>query len=105
MPIHKPIKQTPENLNEVAKEIDNAGAAIRGVAKAMKDGGFDALEVTNFDQLQRAIQYVGNFRHAVETALREAKRDRGDFGAGRCGGVDGNPIDKKPKGSNLNKRK
>jgi hypothetical protein len=79
MPLHKPVKQSAEQLRSVADDIAKKAAELQGLAEAMKESGFDALEITNYDQLRRAQEYVDNYAHAAKSAIRKAREARGDF--------------------------
>jgi acyl-CoA reductase-like NAD-dependent aldehyde dehydrogenase len=81
MPLHKPVKQNAQQLRQVADEIAKKAADLQALAMAMEESGFPELDVTNYDQLRRALEYVDNYGHAAKSAIRKAREARGDFGS------------------------
>ncbi len=79
MPLHKPVTQTAEQLKQVANDIQRQAQELHAFATGMELIGFASLDITNYDQLRRAQEYLDNYVHAAKTALRKARNQRGDF--------------------------
>jgi len=72
------------------------------VADSLEELGFPSIWAANDDQRKRALEYVDNFVHAIRTALRESREDRGDFRGGlsvvdKPRGPGGKKPSRKPK--------
>lgn len=79
MPLHKPVKQSAVQIRQVAEEIAKKVDELKALAVTMELSGFPELDVTNYDQLRRAQEYVDNYTHAAKSAIRKAREARGDF--------------------------
>jgi hypothetical protein len=79
MPLHRPVKQSADQLRRVADEIAKKAADLQAIAEAMKEADFRELEINNYDQLRRAQEYVDNYANAAKSAIRKAREARGDF--------------------------
>jgi uncharacterized protein YukE len=79
MPLHKPVKQNAEQMREVATDLAAGAADLQAICDGISQAGFTDLEVTHYDQLRRAREYVDNYVHAAKKALRDARESRGDF--------------------------
>jgi hypothetical protein len=80
--------QNRESLSKTAKAMKEQALLLEVVAAAMEDENFDLLQVTNYDQLRRGMEFLDNFCGAARAALRKARLERGDHHA---------PIPVKPK--------
>lgn len=49
--------------------------------ETVAEEGFEAIEVTHFDQCQRGLEYLNNYVAAVSSSLLASKQNRGDVGA------------------------
>lgn len=81
MPPKPKTAQSRETLARHASALERSAGLLRATIQMMADEGFDSLEVTNYDQMTRALLYVNNFASAASNALIEAQTDRGDFKA------------------------
>lgn len=77
----RPVPQTPEQMVSVANELQELGERLRLIASQIERHGFGTVGVTNHNQLTRAMEFIGNYTFAAHEALREARLQRGDFGA------------------------
>jgi len=77
----KPLtRQTIDQLRETAKMLARISARLDVEVVTAAEEGFEALEVTNFDQCQRGLEYLNNYVAAVSSASLAAKQNRGDAG-------------------------
>ena len=84
------IRYTPQNresLCKTAKAMKENALLLEVIAASMEDEKFDELQVTNYDQLRRGMEFLDNFCAAARAALRQARIERGDHHA---------PINGKP---------
>lgn len=72
--------QTVEQLKNTALTLQASADDIAATAALVAQHGFESLDVRNYDQCRRAMEYVENYTSAVKAALREARAARGDFG-------------------------
>ncbi len=82
-------KYTPQALKDLAKQLADDADWLAALAEQVESHGFESLSPTNADQMRRALGYTNNFAGAVREALRQARMERGDFGAFP-------PIEKEP---------
>lgn len=73
--------QSRESLAKTAKAMREQATLLEVVAASMQEDGFDLLQVTNYDQLQRGLAFLDNFCGAAKSALTAARLKRGDFHA------------------------
>lgn len=77
----KPVTQTVDNIRNMASAFAETASALEGLAAIAGVHGFDRIDVTNFDQARRAMEYAANYAAAVRTAINRARAERGDFAA------------------------
>jgi hypothetical protein len=80
MPTHVPVETNPENIRAIADELSRASADLLAAAEAIKEAGFDRLEVVNFGVLKKSVFGTRSYVKAVKDAIWNAREDRGDFG-------------------------
>ena len=100
MPTHKPVKQTLKQIRATAEQLERTALRLRSEADAAQAAGIPELMVTNFDQIDRAMDYAAKYVAAVETAIRQEQRRRGDFKGGSSEAVsDASAIKAKKPGT------
>ncbi|HRF01971.1 MAG TPA: hypothetical protein PLI18_15745 [Pirellulaceae bacterium] len=73
-------RQTIDQLRETAKVLARISSRLDAEVVTAAEEGFEALEVTNFDQCQRGLEYLNNYVAAVSSASLAAKQGRGEMG-------------------------
>lgn len=79
MPTYKPVKQTLKQIRATADQLEKIASRLRLEADAADSAGISELMVTNFDQIDRAMDYAAKYVAAVESATRKEQRSRGHF--------------------------
>lgn len=95
MPKYTTSEQTPEQLVNLAASVNNSAEALRMAAEWMRQVGLTSVKTTNYDQMERATEYLEKFTAAVRIAIKRSLENRGDFGA--RDGVEAKPIPKARK--------
>lgn len=70
--------QNRESLTKTAKAMREQAMLLEVVAASMEEESFELLQVTNYDQLRRGLEFLDNFCGAAKAALRRARLERGD---------------------------
>lgn len=81
MPRQTSEPHTPESLKAMAESLSEHGAALAAMAEIVSLHDLSPLEVTNALQRRQAMEYLDKFVGAVRNAIRDAREDRGHFGA------------------------
>lgn len=87
MPTYKPVTQTLTQIRNTAEQLAKIATKLASEADSAEAAGFTDLTVTNFDQIDRAMDYAAKYVAAVEASIRHAQRKRGDFGGATVSGA------------------
>lgn len=82
MPKYKPVIQTPEQIEEMAKQVVSMGNDIAAAADKMRGAKFDKLPIGGYGQMKSAVKFTNAYFAAVKTAIFDARTERGDFDSG-----------------------
>jgi hypothetical protein len=82
MPKHKPVKQTPDQIEAMSKELYQLSIDLKAAADFVRHSQFDSLQVTGYGQMSQAVKFVNAYFSAVKNAIYQARMDRGDFDSG-----------------------
>lgn len=80
MPTHKPVDTTPQNIEAIASELARCAADLKASAEAIRDCGYESLDVMNFGRLRAAVLGANSYVKGVRDALWKSRENRGDFG-------------------------
>lgn len=77
-----PATHTPDTLDAVIGDISAALRNVQAVAETLKQSGLDRVRIkAGQAEMKRALIGLKNFAGYLEKAIRDARDERGDFGA------------------------
>lgn len=79
--------QTAEQLQNTAELLIELSAALSKESSKVDQHDLESVDVRNFDQCRRALEYLENYISAVRSAIHEKRESRGDFGPATVSGA------------------
>lgn len=79
MPVQHRTKITPDNLDALAKQIQEAGISFQAQAELMRGDNLAEINVVAWQQTARGMRFIDSFLSLVRDAIAEARSERGDL--------------------------
>jgi hypothetical protein len=71
---------TRKSLQNIAKRLRDAAAALQAVGDSIEDHGLKSVEVSYHNETLRGMSTIEKFTAAASEAVQDRLRERGEFG-------------------------